>query len=81
VRRRPPWTTLAVVCLIGLEAVTQSIEVRQTAGIKIGVDRMREFGLTGAVVSEVATGTVAILTARIEVLKAQLAMVEESSRG
>jgi hypothetical protein len=78
VRRRPPWTTLAVVCLIGLEAVTQSIEVRQTAGIKIGVDRMREFG---PVVSEVATGTVAILTVRIVVLKAQLAMVEESSRG
>ena len=38
--------------LIGLEAVAQSIEVRQSAGIKIGVDRMREFGLTGAVMSE-----------------------------
>jgi len=38
--------------LIGLEAVTQSIEVWQTAGVKIGVDRMREFGLTGAVMSE-----------------------------
>ena len=30
---------------------------------------------------QVATGTVAILTARIEVLQAQLAMLEESSRG
>jgi hypothetical protein len=30
---------------------------------------------------QVATGTVAILTARIEVLPAQLAMLEESSRG
>jgi hypothetical protein len=31
--------------------------------------------------NQVATGTVAILTARIEVLQAQLAMLEESSRG
>ena len=30
----------------------QAIEVRQTAGIKIGVDRMRECGFAGAVMSE-----------------------------
>ena len=38
--------------LIGPEAVAQPIEVGQSAGIKIGVNRMGEFGLAGAVVSE-----------------------------
>ena len=37
---------------IWLEAVAQPIEIRQDADIKIGVDRLREFGFTGAVVSE-----------------------------
>ena len=38
--------------LIGLEAVAQASEIRQTAGIKIGVDRMREIGFTGTVMRE-----------------------------
>ena len=38
--------------LIGLEAIAQSIKVRRTAGIKIGVDGMRKLGLTGAVMRE-----------------------------
>jgi hypothetical protein len=38
--------------LIGLEAIAQSIKVRRTAGIKIGVDSMRKLGLAGAVMRE-----------------------------
>ena len=37
---------------IWLEALAQSIEVRQLAGIESGLDRIGEFGLTGAVMGE-----------------------------
>ena len=37
---------------IRLEALAQAIEVRQNAGVQIGVERTREFDLTGAVMRE-----------------------------
>ena len=37
---------------IWLEAVAQPIEIRQNAGVKTGVDCMREIGFTGAVMRE-----------------------------
>ena len=39
-------------CTIWLEAVAQPIEIRQDADIKIGVDRLREIGFTGAGVKQ-----------------------------
>ena len=38
--------------LIGRKALAQSIEVRQSAGVEIGVDRLRQFGFTGTVMRE-----------------------------
>jgi hypothetical protein len=39
-------------CKIQEETTPSTAEIRQNAGVKIGVDHMREFGFTGAIMSK-----------------------------